>query len=272
MVQLLSMKTNHGSLILFGSGETADSGKRILRLFLRRLPEKQKVAILETPAGFQPNCQEVAEEVAQVFNKSLKEFVEDVTIIAARHKNDPIYSPNNLDILKPLKDATFIFLGPGSPTYAVRHLKNSKAWEMIISRWKNGANLCFSSAGALAASDFTLPVYEIFKVGEDLHWKKGLNLLKVLKKSIVFVTHWNNKEGGKELDTRFCYMGLKRFANLKVLLPKKPIITGIDEHTALIFDFCHNISWIEGVGGVTLMKGSQKTNFTEGEYKLSLFL
>lgn len=268
MLESIGMK-NFGRLILFGSGETADSGKRILRLILRQFPQKQKVVILETPAGFQPNSRQVAQDIADIFKKSLSEFVDDITIISARHKDDPIYSTNNLDILAPLSAADFIFLGPGSPTFAVKHLQNSKAWEIIVSRWKSGVTICFSSAGALAISKYTLPVYEIFKVGEDLHWLDGLNLLKDLDKSLSFVTHWNNKEGGTGLDTRFCYMGEERFTKLLKKIPKETTILGIDEHTAIIFDFSKEIFYIEGSGNTTLKRGDETKIFTRGKnYKL----
>lgn len=274
----LSDKINYrmnrfGQIILFGSGETADSGKRILRLFLRQFPQKQKVVILETPAGFQPNSRQVAQDIADTFKKSLSEFVENIAIIAARHKDDPIYNPNNLEILKPLSDADFIFIGPGSPTYAVKHLKDSKAWEIIVSRWKNGSTLCFSSAGALAVSKYTLPVYEIFKAGVDLHWIEGLNILKEFDKSISFITHWNNKEGGTKLDTRFCYMGEERLTKLLKMIPKETTTIGIDEHTAIIFDFTQKIIYIDGSGNAILKRGAKSILFSRGNsYKLNLVI
>ena len=77
---------NCGKLILFGSGETSDTGKAIHRHVLQTTSNKQVVSIFETPAGFQPNSFEVAKEVADMFNTSLKEFVLNVNIIPARKK------------------------------------------------------------------------------------------------------------------------------------------------------------------------------------------
>ena len=57
-------------------------------------------------------------------------------------------------------------------------------------------------------------MYEIYKVGEDLGWKAGLNLLGPFGRSVAIVPHWNNHEGGEELDTSHSFMGQERFERL----------------------------------------------------------
>ena len=57
-----------------------------------------------------------------------------------------------------------------------------------------------ASAMALAVSTHTLPVYEIFKVGSELHWMPGLDLFKGIGLDLTIVPHWNNNEGGAKLD------------------------------------------------------------------------
>ncbi|MBI2431111.1 MAG: Type 1 glutamine amidotransferase-like domain-containing protein [Candidatus Levybacteria bacterium] len=247
-----------GKLVLFGSGETSPTGKKIHRKILQSFSQKQNITILETPAGFQPNSHFVAEEIAKVFRQSLLEFIYDVFIIPD--------NPDNLSILKPLKQATYIFLGPGSPTYTVRQLQKTRTLQIMLDRWKNGATLCLSSAAAIAIGKYTLPVYEIYKTGSDLYWEKGLNIFQHVGLSFIVITHWNNKEGGEHLDTRYCYMGQERFAKLRKLLPKNTAILGIDEHTAIIFDFENRIFSIEGVGTATLLKDKKKAVFNNGNY------
>lgn len=257
-----------GKIILFGSGETSDSGRVILRKILKTLPEKQDVAILETPAGFQPNSHLVANEIADIFQTSLSEFVNSVEIIPARKKGSK-FSPDNPFILKPLIQSNFILMGPGSPTYAVRQLSNSRLWKFVIKRWQKGATLCFSSAGALACSKFTLPAYEIYKAGEDLHWINGLNIFGKTGWPLTIITHWNNNEGGRGLDTRFCYMGINRFDKLHKLLPPEQSIIGIDENTALIFDFTDSYFYLEGKGSATLINNDKRVIFkTDNIYSL----
>lgn len=252
-----------GRLIIFGSGETLDTGRKIQRLVLREFANKQRIAILETPAGFQPNSNLVAKEIAHLFEHSLAEFVENVSIIPARKKGTP-ESPDNKAILSPLTSADYIFLGPGSPTYTVFQLENSIALKMIIERWRDGATLVLSSAAAIAFGEHCLPVYEIYKAGFDLYWEKGLRVLREVLPPLTIVTHWNNKEGGDKLDTSHCYMGRDRFKKLVTLLPKGTPILGIYEHTAVIFDFTAHSFSIEGVGNISLLKNSTIKLFKRG--------
>ena len=74
--------------------------------------------------------------------------------------------------------------------------------------------MIFASAAAIAVNRHALPVYEIFKVGEDLHWKLGLDLFGQYGLDLTIVTQWNNREGGEELDTSHGFMGRARFERL----------------------------------------------------------
>lgn len=262
----------YGKVILFGSGETTESGKAIFRKVLQGLPRGQKISILETPAGFEPNSSLVARKISDIFSFSLKEFISKIDVIPAR-KKETYYSPDNPDILAPLNDSTFLFMGPGSPTYTIRQLRNSKAWDMILSLWEKGITICLSSAAALASGKFSLPVYEIYKAGVDLYWENGLNLFRKVGLDISIITHWNNKEGGKDLDTRYCFMGKDRFKNLRKLIPSAERLLGIDENTALIFDFRRKIFYIEGVGNVTFLVGNKELIFwKKHEYSIATIM
>jgi cyanophycinase-like exopeptidase len=266
------MTKKFGQIILLGSGETAPTGRAILRNYLRDLDLKQKVAIIETPAGFQPSSAFVADEIAQVFGSSLKEFVSDVKVIPARKKGKGRYNTDNEEIVHSLKETTFFFLGPGSPTYTIKNLRNSKVWAEIIKLWQEGATISLSSAAALAAGSYTLPVYEIYKAGFDLYWEKGLNIFAPLKLPITVITHWNNTEGGENLDTRFCFMGHDRFQNLVSSLPQNQLVLGIDEHTAVVFDFKNNLFFVTGAGKAFLLKNRQELVFDQAEkYSLDSF-
>ena len=86
-------------------------------------------------------------------------------------------------------------MGPGSPTYAVRQLADSLAWHRLIARHRVGATLALASAAVIAISALALPVYEIYKAGQDLHWQPGLDLFGAYGLKLVFVPHWNNAEG-----------------------------------------------------------------------------
>jgi hypothetical protein len=111
-----------------------------------------------------------------------------------------------------------------------------------------------------------LPIYEIYKVGEELHWKPGLDLFGQYGLSLVFIPHWNNQEGGEVLDTSRCYMGLARYEPLAAMLPPGRTIVGIDEATALIVDPVDRACHVMGLGGVTLVHNDQPEHFATGEH------
>jgi cyanophycinase-like exopeptidase len=237
---------------LFGSGETSPSGRKVFDRLLRDLPPSPKIALLETPAGFELNSERVIGRVAEFLRLRLQNYDPQVMVIPARRRGTP-FSPDDPEITSPLLKADMIFMGPGSPTYAVRQLRDSLAWRMLIARHRLGALLVLASAATVAMSCCALPVYEIYKVGEDLHWKEGLDFFGLYGLSLVFIPHWNNTEGGEELDTSRCFMGQSRFAQLMEMLPANLTVIGLDEKTALIIDPQTGLCHVAGLGGVTLL-------------------
>ena len=100
-------------------------------------------------------------------------------------------------------------------------------------------------------------VYEIYKVGEDVHTKQGLDLFNDFGVMLSFIPHWNNAEGGTDLDTSRCFVGMERFAEWSKLVPSENTILGLDEHTGIVMDFESGMCEIMGVSSVSLMRDSQ---------------
>ncbi len=121
-----------------------------------------------------------------------------------------------------------------------------------------------ASAAALTLGRYTLPVYEIYKVGQELHWVEGINILGHFGFNLVVIPHWNNAEG-RNHDTRFCFMGEGRLRQLESLLPEDVCILGLDEHTACLLDLEKEEVRIKGLGGVTLRRGGLEKVFQKGE-------
>ncbi len=262
--------SNPGPIVLFGSGETSPSGRKIFDAIFSRLAATNpraaalKVAILETPAGFELNSAQVAGRVGDFISQRLQNFNPQVKLVPARRRGTP-FSPDNEAILAPLIDADLIFMGPGSPSYAVRQLDNSLAWQYLLVRHRLGAGLALASAATIAISACALPVYEIYKVGEEIHWKAGLDLLGAFGLPVVFVPHWNNTEGGEDLDTSRCFMGRERFEPLLGMLPGGQTVVGIDEKTGLLIDFDARLGTVLGSGSVTLIREDQEKRYPSGE-------
>jgi len=206
--------TTPGPIILFGSGETLPSSGPAYDFIARKITGPLDISILETPAGFQNNSGKVAKKVADFIEQCLSNYQPSSCLIPARAKGTDL-NPDDPLLLEPmLKTSNWIFMGPGSPTYTVRQLENSLTSRYLYAMHCNGVALSLSSAAVLAISTLTLPVYEIYKVGEDLHWVKGLDFFGNYGLNIVFIPQWNNKDGGSDLDTSRCFMGLERFYKL----------------------------------------------------------
>jgi hypothetical protein len=246
-----------GLIVLFGSGETSPTGRKLFEGILQKLPQSPRLALLETPAGFELNSSQVIGRVGEFFSHRLQNHAPCVDIIPAR-KRGTAFSPDNPEIVSPLLDADLIFMGPGSPSYTIRQLRDSLAWQYLIARHRLGAVLALASAATVAISACALPVYEIYKVGEELHWIDGLDFFSLYGLQLVFVPHWNNSEGGAELDTSRCFMGQKRFMQLIEMLPDDLTIIGLDEKTALIMDPLNCNCRVRGLGKVTLIHTGHK--------------
>lgn len=220
-------------LVLFGSGETAPSAVKTHDFVFNRIgKDKPSIVVISTPAGFQPNVKVVCEEIADFFERHLKNYHPRIEIVYANTREQA----NEPKLIQPLNEADYIFTGPGSPTYAVRHLQGSLLYEKIVERVRSGASLGLASAAVMAFSKFTLPVYEIYKAGFPLYWEPGLNLYSLIFRELVVVSHFNNNEGGKKNDTSRAWMGRERFEKLFAMLPLTQKVWGIDEHTAVLFD------------------------------------
>src|SRR5207237_6555211 len=118
----------------------------------------------------------VAQRVADFLCEHLTNRPLDIAIVPARRR-DTAYSPDDAALADLILAADCIFLGPGSPTYAARQLRDSVVWDAVRLRFAEGAALILASAAVLSMSAYTLPVYEIYKAGADLGWEPGLDLL-----------------------------------------------------------------------------------------------
>jgi len=227
------------------------------------------VALLETPAGFELNSAQVIGRVGEFLQHRLQNYRPQIVTVPARNRATA-YSPDDPQVIEPIFSADLVFMGPGSPTYAVRQLRDSQAWYSLLARHRLGGAIALASAAVVAISAYALPVYEIYKVGEDLHWKPGLDFFGMYGLPLVFIPHWNNSEGGDELDTSRCFMGKMRFAQLVELLPPGLTLIGIDEKTGLIINPQDGTCQVIGSGGVTLIhtgqshQGASPANELEG--------
>lgn len=254
------MPSGKGMIVLMGSGELTATMVEVHKELLGRFGPAAKAVFLDTPAGFQRNVDQISKKAQDYFQTHIRQPL----AIASFKSNDTISPFEAEQAYQTLREADFVLIGPGSPTYAVRQWQQSAIPQILSGRIKEGGCLVAASAAALTVGRFTLPVYEIYKVGQDLHWVDGMDILKDFGFNLVVVPHWNNAEGGTH-DTRFCFMGEPRFRQLVSFLPEDVSILGLDEHTACILDFENQEAVIKGIGQATLQHAEHQIVFKTGD-------
>ena len=193
------MSPEKGKIVLMGSGELTATMVEVHKGLLDQLPGSPRAAFLDTPAGFQLNVDQISRKAVEYF----RVHVQHPMSISSFKSHETITDFDAQQAFQILRNSDYILIGPGSPTYAVRQWKESPVPEILTQCVTNGGCLVAASAAALTVGRFTLPVYEIYKVGHDLHWVDGMDILGQFGIDTVVVPHWNNAEGGTH-DTRFC--------------------------------------------------------------------
>ena len=254
------MSPKKGIIALMGSGELTATMVEVHKELLKAVPQPAQAYFLDTPAGFELNCDYISQRAIDYF----RQHVQHPISLASYKAKETTKSYEAMQTLQRLREANFVLIGPGSPTYAVRQWRQTPIPEILTERIAAGNCLVAASAAALTVGRFTLPVYEIYKVGEDLHWVEGMNILEHFGFNLVVIPHWNNAEGGTH-DTRFCYMGEARLRKLESRLPDDVCILGLDEHTACLLDFEKDEAIIRGIGSVTLRRGGGERVFQKTE-------
>jgi hypothetical protein len=257
-------------LTIMGSGETAPTMVKVHRQLLERLGSPPVPAVLlDTPFGFQENAKELAARVVHYFDESLR-----APIDVASAPADALAGPGPLGggddpfaserLVSSVRSASYVFAGPGSPTYALRKWRGTVIPSLLHEKLRHGGAVTFSSAAALTLGVRTVPVYEVYKVGEDPYWLEGLDVLAEAGLNAAVIPHYNNAEGGTH-DTRFCYLGERRLSRLEPELPDGAFVLGVDEHTALMLDLDAGTAEIAGLGVVTVRAGGRSQTFAVGE-------
>jgi hypothetical protein len=253
------MSTTARILAIMGSGETSPTMVKTHRQLIGRLTQPNAV-VLDTPYGFQENAPELALRAVEYFDVSVNTVISPLGLTRMIDA-DPLVVQQGLSALT---DADYVFAGPGSPTYALRQWKNTQVSHILHEKLQRGGIVTFASAAALTLGTRTVPVYEIYKCGEEPYWLEGLNLLSELGIPAVVIPHYNNAEGGHH-DTRFCYLGEARLHMLEQLLDEGEYVLGIDEHTGIVIDLNERTAEVVGNGVVTLRVKGNSTTFASGE-------
>lgn len=235
-----------GRIVIMGSGETAPTMVKLHRSLISHAGEGVR-AMLDTPFGFQANADDLTGKVQEYFADAVGSPIE----VARWRRRDESATvrERSIDLLS---RARFVFAGPGSPTFALGQWRGTPIPESLVDVIGRDGTVVLGSAAAVTAGSWSVPVYEIYKVGEDPHWEPGLDLLgTILDLDAAVIPHFDNREGGRH-DTRYCYLGEQRLLVMERLLPEGVGVIGVDEHTAVVFDVVERTASVHGAGGMTL--------------------
>lgn len=245
-----------GLIVVMGSGETAPSMVTVHQRALARAPHGSPAVLLDSPYGFQGNADDLtARTVAHFRDRVGHEVSVSSFRSAAAAAADPLGHEKALALLR---EAGWAYAGPGSPSYALRTWTGTPVPDLLARVVERGGVLTFSSAATLTLGVATVPVYEVYKVGEEPRWLEGLDLLgRLAGLSAAVIPHWDNAEGGTH-DTRFCYLGEERLQRMEAEMPPGTCVVGVAEHTALLLDLEAATASVAGRGGVVVRLAGQE--------------
>ncbi len=218
------------------------------RLILESIPDGSAV-LLDTPYGFQENAEDITARAQHYFRTSVGREVR-----AASWRSADLDDLARERALNAVRAASWVFAGPGSPTYALRVWRGTPLSGLLRETVAAGGSVVFASAAALTLGSHTIPVYEIYKAGIAPYWEGGLNLMTdLIGLPAVVIPHYDNAEGGHH-DTRYCYLGERRLAALESELPAEAFVLGVDEHTAAIVEPGADTVSVVGNGNLTIRR------------------
>ncbi|MGO9584270.1 MAG: hypothetical protein ACLP36_15860 [Acidimicrobiales bacterium] len=251
-------------LAIMGSGETAPTMVKVHRQLLDKIgPPPVPAVLLDTPFGFQENAREIAGRAVTYFRESLRTPIA-VTGMATDGEGETETAPfADERLLATVRDARYVFAGPGSPSYALRKWQGTVVPGLLVEKLLRGGCVVFASAAALTLGVATVPVYEIYKCGQDPHWLEGLDVASAAGIRAAVIPHYDNSEGGTH-DTRFCYLGERRLSMMERQLPDGVFVLGVDEHTACTFDLDAGTVSVEGRGVVTVRAAGRSATLPSG--------
>lgn len=249
-----------GRITLVGAGELMSAMSRVHREVLSGLRGEPRPVFLDTTAGYESNVSAIVQKALEYYRHYLQL---DLQVASFRHRDKE--PPSRVAAaIATVRESNLIFAGPGSPTYAIRQWRGTPVWDAVVQQFDAGADLLFASAASVALGRYSVPVYEIFKVGEDPHWVEGLDLFGRIGLNLAIVPHFDDTSGGENFDSRYCYMGAERFDVLQSLLPPDTTIVGIDAYTAVTFDPDARMARVAGQSGITLIGDGESRRYEAG--------
>jgi hypothetical protein len=218
------------------------------------LTKGRRVAVLDTPYGFQENADELSAKAVTYFAESVGV---EASVVSLRSADAPAREVGAA--LAAHEEVDYLFSGPGSPTYALRQWQQLGIVDVFARIAARGV-VVLASAASVTTGALAVPVYEIYKVGQAPYWEDGIDLLGRVGLRAAVVPHFNTAEGGTH-DTSCCWVGRRRLDALRLQAPDLPVL-GIDEHTAVVVE--EGKATVHGLGAAYVLVGDATTTHEAG--------
>lgn len=205
-----------GAVALVGAGEYLAVMDTTDRYLLETLggADHARVALLPTASGLEANGPASWNDLGTKHFHGLG--VRDVRPTAIIDRA-AAYDPGQLALLQ---DANFYYFSGGNPQHTIETLRDSPAWEIILTAHQQGAVIAGCSAGAMMMSGHTIAIRQMMAGGKPTLTEA----LGVVPQVVVF-PHFDRMAG---------FMSQSVFDGLVSLLPVGHVALGIDENTALV--------------------------------------
>ena len=229
---------------------------KVHRAVVERLgPGPVHGVLLDTPFGFQTNAPDIAARAVDYFRDSVGATLE----VAGLRSAADLEPPGGDAVIARLAAAPLRLLraraAPPTPSASGAAPWSPPSWPRS---WPSAGRSPSPRPPPWPSGVVAVPVYEVYKVGEEARWIEGLDLLGPLGLHVALIPHYDNAEGGTH-DTRFSYLGEERLAELEDELPDGVFVLGVDEHTALCLDLDAGTALVAGHGGVTVRARGRST-------------
>ncbi len=200
-----------GRLVLCGSGEFTTSMDDVDAELLAGLPARAKVAIVPTAAGLEDTPAQWAALGSEHFRALGVEPV-PIMVLSRVDANDARWRDA-------VSAVDWIYFSGGDPGYLVETLAGSAFWSAVIARYRDGAILAGSSAGAMAFGETTFVPTDRGPDGFPRAMRTGRAL--GLLPGVIVAPHFDAIPDSV-------------FTEWAGLVPADHRLLGIDEDTALI--------------------------------------
>ena len=119
-------------LVIMGSGETSPTMVKTHRDVFARLDSSVAATgvLLDTPYGFQENADDISARAIDYFSRSVGRSVE----VAGFRRRDGVDPVQREAALAGIRQAPWVFAGPGSPTYTLRQWAGSEIPDLLADK------------------------------------------------------------------------------------------------------------------------------------------